>query len=266
LIRTRTKIAFFLLTLTPLLAFTQATRQAFDTIGPVSHVVAPPVNYSYSNGVSYVYEVEWRLWTAGTATLHMENAGNQQKVTATADSAGVVALLYTVHDRFESLIDRRSFCSQRISKHTEEGFHKKDTSIRFDYRSQKAVLDERNLKNNETKHAQENIPGCVVDVASGLYYVGTLPLQNDVSYTFPLNDGGKTVDVRATVEGREQVKTDAGTFNTVRVRTEDTSGALRKRGAIWIWYTDDANRIPVQMRARAFWGTLNFKLARVERK
>jgi hypothetical protein len=34
---------------------------------------------------------------------------------------------------------------------------------------------------------------------------------------------------------------------------------------VWVWYTDDAQRIPVQMRARMGWGTLTFRLARVDK-
>lgn len=244
----------------------QSQPQPTDVIGPVAHVQAPGPGHKYSDGVTYVFNVEWRLFTAGTASMRLEAAGDQQKVVASADSAGMVSLLYTVHDRFESYFDRRTFCSQRINKHTEEGFHKKDTNIRFDYPSRRAVLDERNLKNNQTKTAQEDIPGCVVDVLSGIYYIGSLPLPVGAVHTFPVNDGGKTMQVRATVEAREQVKTDAGTFNTIRVRTDETSGVMKKRGSVWIWYTDDANRMPVQMRARAFWGTLNLRLARVEKR
>ncbi|HYG98387.1 MAG TPA: DUF3108 domain-containing protein [Terriglobales bacterium] len=275
--RSVTKLVILALALASLAsAQTTPSRQAqhgfsnqpaqMDAIGPVAYVQAPPTNYRYPDGLTYVYNAEWRLFTAGTASLRLEAAGDQQKVVAGADSAGVVSLLYAVHDRFESYFDRRTFCSQRIYKHTEEGFHKKDTNIRFDYPSRKAVLDERNLKNNKTKNAQEDIPGCVVDVLSGIYYVGSLPLQMGANYTFPVNDGGKTMQVRATVEAREQVKTDAGTFNTIRVRTDEVSGVMKKRGSVWIWYTDDPSRMPVQMRARAFWGTLNFKLTRVERK
>jgi hypothetical protein len=91
-------------------------------------------------------------------------------------------------------------------------------------------------------------------------------LQNGATYTFPLNDGGKTVDVTARVEAREQVKTEAGTFPTVRVQPEASSGVLKDRGRVWIWYSDDAAHIPVQMRARMFWGTLTFRLQRIERK
>ncbi|HEV8182940.1 MAG TPA: DUF3108 domain-containing protein [Candidatus Angelobacter sp.] len=35
---------------------------------------------------------------------------------------------------------------------------------------------------------------------------------------------------------------------------------------MWVWYSDDAARIPVQMRARMAWGTLTFSLLRVDKK
>jgi hypothetical protein len=236
-----------------------------EKIGPLAHIQAPPPNYHFPDGQTYVYAAEWRLWTAGIATLRLETSGSEQKVTVAADSAGFVALLYRVHDRLEAYFDPRTFCSQRLTKHAEEGFHKRDTNIRFDYALRKSILDETNLKNNQKKHTQEDIPGCVTDVISGIYYVASLPLQVGNTYVFPLNDGGKTADVKVHVEAREQVKTDAGTFNAVRVQPEAATGVLKDRGHVWIWYTDDAQRIPVQIRARMFWGTLTIKLQRVEK-
>jgi hypothetical protein len=79
-----------------------------------------------------------------------------------------------------------------------------------------------------------------------------------------LNDGGKTVDVTAKVESRETIKVPAGTFQTIRVSPESTAGPLKNKGRIWIWYTDDARRIPVQMRGKMFWGTLTLKLEKIE--
>jgi len=235
-------------------------------MGAASRIESPGLNYHSPDNQVMVYDAEWRLWNAGTATILLESDGTNHKVTGAATSIGFAAVLYTVQDRFESHYDSRTFCSQRVYKHTEEGSHKRDTNILYDYRQRKAVLDEKNLKTNEQKHQTEDIPSCVTDVVSGVFYVGSLPLLPNGSYTFPLNDGGKTVDVRATVEGKEQVKTPAGSFNAIRVRAEAETGQMKKRGSIWIWYSDDANRIPVQMRARAFWGTLNMKLNRLEQK
>jgi hypothetical protein len=241
-----------------------AAAQEPASIGALARIQAPAQNYRFPDNVSYVYTAEWRLWTAGTATLKMERSGAQQRVTSTADATGVVALLFHVHDIFDSFFDSRTFCSGNITKHTEEGFRRKDTNIRFDYTRRKAVLDEKNLKANDSKHTEEDIPGCVTDVLSGIYYLGSLPLQVGSTYTFPVNDGSKTMEVRATVEGREAIKTDMGTFQTVRVQPVATSGPLNKKGSVWLWYSDDPAHIPVQVRVRAFWGTITVRLQRLD--
>jgi hypothetical protein len=231
-----------------------------------SRISPPPPDYAFPNGQALSYNVEWRLLSAGTASLRIDSSGGEERVTVTADSTGVFSALYPVHDRFEARFDPRTFCSAGINKHTEEGFRKLESSIRFDYGTHKSVLQEKNLKTGHSKQDQNDIPGCVTDVVSGIFYVGSRPLQVNQTYTFPLNDGGKTNDVRAHVEAREDVKVPAGTFHALRVQLEAASGVLRSKGRVWIWYSDDARHIPVQMRGKLFWGTINFQLAAIEKK
>ena len=188
-----------------------------------------------------------------------------EHVIATAEASGAVAVLYRVEDRIESYFDRHTNCSDRILKHSEEGFHKRETDLVFDATRGKSVLDERNLRSGETQHRETDSPACVTDVLSGIFYVGSQRLDPGTVHVFPLTDGGKTVDVTAFVEGREQVKTDAGTFHTVRVAVFSNSAALKGRGKVWVWYTDDAAHLPVQMRSRLFWGTMTLRLSRVEK-
>ena len=238
------------------------------TIGaaPSARVVPPPPNYTYPNGQTYVYSVEWHLFNAGTASVKLGLDAGQQHVTAIANSAGVANALYKVQDHFEAFFDPHTFCSQRVSKHTEEGSHSRQTELRFDYSRSKSVLDEKNLKTGEQKHVENDLPGCVSDVVTGFYYVASLPLQPGNTYTFPVNDGNKTTEVRARVEARDQVKVPAGAFHTVRVKAEAISGALQGRGTVWAWFTDDANHTPVQMRSKLGWGTLLFRLQRIEKQ
>ncbi len=229
---------------------------------------APEPNHHWPDFETYHYEAEWKLWNAGLATLRLQPGPNGQKqVFGTADSAGFVSLLYTVRDRFQSTFDPRTFCSAHLQKRTEEGFRKRETNILFDYSRGKAVLDEKNLKTNESKHVEFDVPACATDVLSGIYYVASLPLQTGSTYAFPLNDGNKTQTVEASTEAREQVKVPAGTFRAVRVQltSSPVEPVKKERGKVWIWYSDDAARIPVQMRARMFWGTLTLRLQRVER-
>jgi len=231
-------------------------------IGPVSHIIPPPANFVFPEE-TYVYNAEWRIWNAGTVTLGISREGTQQRVSGSAESMGAVSMLYPVHDHFQALFDPKTGCSISLHKHTEEGLHKRDTLISYVYSRRKATLDETNLKTNETKHVENDIPGCVTDVISGLMYLRTLPLLVGTSYTFPVNDGGKTVDVTAKVEAKETIKVPAGTYQTIRVSPESGDN-FKLKGKIWIWYTDDARHIPVQMRGKMFWGTLDFKLTRTD--
>jgi hypothetical protein len=238
------------------------------TIGaaPSARVVPPPPNYKFPNGQVYVYGVEWHLFNAGTATVALSLDTGQEHVTAVANSAGVVNALFKVQDRFEAFFDPATFCSLRVSRNTQEGPRSRQTELRFDYAHQKSLLNEKNLKTGEQKHVENDLPACVSDVVSGFYYLASLPLQSGNSYTFPVNDGNKTTEVTAHVEAREQVKVPAGTFQTVRVRAEAISGALQGKGTVWAWFTDDANHTPVQMRSKLGWGTLLFRLQRIEKQ
>jgi Protein of unknown function (DUF3108) len=234
-------------------------------IGASAHIDPLRPGYQFPHGQTLHYEGEWRFWTAGVATVRIERAGSQEHVAVAADSSGVVALLYRVQDRFNSYFDVKSLCSYKLLKHTEEGSHQRETVISYDYARGKAILEERNLKDNQQKKTENDIPSCVTDVVTGIFYVGSLPLQPGANYTFPLNDGGKTVTVQAHVEGKEQIKTPAGTFQTIRIGPEGDSGILKNRGRIWIWYTDDAQHLPVQMRAKLFWGTLTVYLTSISK-
>jgi len=235
------------------------------TIGPAPAQIAPPrPNYPFPDGLGYVYSAEWHLITAGTAIVKMDSAAGLRQVTATAESSGAVNVIFPVHDRFESRFDPRTFCSLSIFKHSEEGSHKRETSIRFDYPGKKSTLDEKNLKTGETKHVENDLAGCTTDVITGFYYLQSLPLQIGEKYEFPISDG-KTTMVRATVDKREQVRVPAGSFGTVLVTAEATSGPLQSKGKVWVWYSEDASHTPVQMRVKLGWGTLLFRLQRIEK-
>ena len=229
-----------------------------------ARITPPPPNYVFPDGQGYVYGTEWHLINAGTGVVRMEVSGDERKVTATAESRGVVNVIFPVHDHFEAHFDPRTFCSLSVAKHIEEGSHAHDTSIRFDYATKKSLLEEKNLKTGEKKQIENDLATCSTDVITGFYYLQSLPLQVGSIYEFPISDG-KTTIVRATVEKREHVKVPAGSFDAVQVIGEAVSGSLKNRGRIWVWFSDDSAHVPVQMKAKLGWGTLLFRLQRIEK-
>ncbi len=232
---------------------------------PAARILPPSARYRFPAHQTYFYNADWHLVNAGTARVTMESSTDGQHAVVTADTSGFVNLLFAVHDQFRTTINPRTFCSLAVSKQTQEGSRRRQTEVHFDYAHGKSLLQEKDLKTGAVKHLEHLIPPCVTDVMSSFYYVSSLPLSPGQSFVFPLNDGGPTGEITATVEGREQVKTPAGVFPSVRVRAIASAGPMKNKGRVWVWYSDDGQRIPVQLKAKVKWGTLNFRLARVER-
>jgi hypothetical protein len=234
-------------------------------LSPGARIVPPARDYRFPAHQVYFYQADWHLLNAGTARLTVQSSPEGEHAVVTADTSGFVNLLFAVHDQFRTTINPHNFCSLSVSKRTQEGSRRREAEVRFDYVRGRSLLQEKDLKTGAVKHVEHPIPGCVTDVMSGFYYVGSLPLAEGGSFVFPVNDGGPTGEITATVEGREQVKTPAGVFPTVRVRAIATAGPLKNKGRMWVWYSEDRPRVPVQVKIKVKWGTLNMRLARVER-
>jgi hypothetical protein len=110
------------------------------------------------------------------------------------------------------------------------------------------------------------IPGCVSDVLSAIFYIASQPIIPGQTFYFPLADSLRTISVGLKAEAKEDIKVPAGNFKTVRVEPTADAGVVKNRGQIWLWYSDDPRHIPVQIKARLFWGTLTFRLVSIDNK
>ncbi|HMD21698.1 MAG TPA: DUF3108 domain-containing protein [Alloacidobacterium sp.] len=215
---------------------------------------------------SLTYSVDWRVFPAGTVTFRQEADGDTHRINVEGDSIGAVNLIFRVSDRFQSSFNRRTGCSYGFSKQLIEGRRQVNSDLKFNYTQGKAILDEKNLVSGISKHEETAIPSCVSDLLSAIFYIASQQLQAGQSFQVPVFDAGKTIPVTVKIEGKESVKTPTGTYQTIRVQPTADAGVVKNRGNIWIWYTDDEHHMPVQMRARLFWGTITFQLTGIDQK
>ena len=190
----------------------------------------------------------------------------RERITATADTSGAINLLFHVSDHFQSTFDRNTGCTGEFDKQTVEGRRQINSTLKLDYAQLKSILDERNVVKGQTKHVETPIPGCLTDLLLGYVLCRVAAHGSGQSFVIPVVDALHTVPVTMKVEGREEIKTPLGTFKTIRVQPTAAAGVVKNRGNIWIWYTDDERHLPVQMRARLFWGTITFRLSANENK
>jgi hypothetical protein len=226
----------------------------------------PQPGYVFPAKQTLTFTVDWRVFTAGMAVFQLEQQGTLEKITATADTVGAVTMLFPVVDKFESGFDTKTGCSTGFSKQLLEGRRRVTGDLSFNYSQGKQTLVEKNLVKGTSKTQTASIPACVTDSLSAIFYAASQPLVVGQDVRFPLADAMRTVTVAMKVEAKEEVKTPAGTFQTIRAQPTADEGIVKNRGRIWIWYTDDARHMPVQIRASLFWGTITFHLQSYEQK
>ncbi len=227
----------------------------------------------FASGETLRYEISWRIFKAGEASIRVENHKSSDgppywQATVNANSTGFVSKLYKVEDKYVSRFDNGAMCSQFIHKTVHEG--RRHRSIRIDFHRDRklAVLKETDLANNQfLRQAEHPIPGCVYDVVSALFYVRSQPLEVGKSLQVHINDGAQTLPIYVEVQAKEEVKTDAGTFRTIRVEPKVFDGSLfRRSGRMWIWISDDPQRMLIQLKAKVFVGTITAALQGVDNK
>lgn len=227
--------------------------------GGVAQTPAPPAG-PLPGTLHYV--AHWRLLPAGKASLSWTVQGGQRQIHFTANGSELVNLFYPVHDRMVSSYDPATFCTASAVNNTLEGRRHRLTDIQYEPQQHQLILDETNPAAYPPTHKHEvkPIPGCVADLLTALDYIRAQPLQVGDSYSFRVNEGGKTSDVRCVVDLHETISTPAGRFPAVRVRPELISGGDKKLGQLWVWFSDDARHLPVEIQSHAFWGTLTAQL------
>jgi hypothetical protein len=232
----------------------------------VGELAPPRASFSFPDRQTLTYSVDWRVFSAGTAVIHFEGDGTHERISATASTSGAINMIFHVDDRFQSTFDRQKGCSSEFDKQTVEGRRQISATLKLDYEQGHAYMDQKNQVNGQTKHEESGLGGCVSDLLTGIFYASSLPIEIGHSFVLPVFDAQHVIPVTMKVEAREEIKTTLGTFKTIRVHPTADAGVVKNRGDIWIWYTDDDRHLPVQMRARLFWGTITFRLTGNENK
>jgi hypothetical protein len=219
-------------------------------LGLVSLVPNVSAQNALPSSETLYYNIEWRLISAGKAKVQWRRAAGWQ-VNVHVESIGLVSKLFRVDDDYSANLSN-ALCAESSQLLSHEGSRTRETKITFDSAAQKAIYVETDrVKNAVILSKETEIPSCVHDVAGGFYFIRTLNLEPGQSTTVAVSDGKKSVMAKVEAQAREDVKTPEGLFHTIRYEVYLFSGALYKRPAhLNIWLTDDARRLPVQIRVR----------------
>jgi hypothetical protein len=216
------------------------------------------------------YNIEWRLITAGKATVNLTSTGQRGtpwQLRLHLESVGLVSRLYKVEDDYTANLSQ-GLCVQSSLLDAKEGNRRRETKVTFDAEARKASYLERDTARNVVVANEEiEIPECVHDVIGGLYFIRTLNLEPGQSAEVPVSDGKKSVMIKVEAQQREDVKVPDGAYKAVRYEIFIFNNVLYRRQAhLYVWLSDDRRKLPVQVRVRLAFtvGTITLQLEKHE--
>jgi len=241
-------------------AVTVAEQETFLTSAPTMTIQV---------GEVLTYDISWsNILTAGTAVLDVkrEKTLDGKEVftfNVIGHSAGLLDKVFHVTDTARSVFDPVTMQSLSYSLKESYGEKKRRREMVFD-RTHKIVISRLNDDAPETF----TVPEQVQDILSALYYIR---LKEDFTVDKPLifdvHDAGKNWSVEVHTVGKEKIKTPAGSFDTMKLRTYPKyQGVFMNKGVVFLWLTDDARKIPVLMKSTLKVGSFVFTLTGINQE
>ncbi len=194
------------------------------------------------------YQVEWRSVTAGNATLQLTRQAQNWQTNLAIESAGFVSKLFKVLDIYKVTSDDK-FCGEHLDFDAQEGKRHSTTTVDFDARRRKIVLNERDLVKNSADKHEMDMPPCTYEITGALAAVRVMRMEPGKTITLPVTNGKKLANIKVEALTREKIAVNGKNFDTIRYEAFVFDNVLyRRKGRLFVWMTDDQERLPVQLR------------------
>ena len=230
---------------------------------PAKKAPAPRVERKvpYTVGERLTYDVSWSNYvSAGTLNLTVEAKrpsynSTAYYVVAEAQTEGLLAKLYTLYYKADTLVDAYSMLPQRGSVFSREGSGQRMKITTFDHGKKRGRFEMQTM----SKMAKDLTLGTATqDILSAVYALRTIAPKTGEQFTMPVSDSGWLYEVLWTVGQVEPVKVASGqTVQALRVtpRATNEKGDIVGAGSV-IWLATDGSFKPVRMEAAAAVGRI----------
>jgi len=219
----------------------------------------------FAPGETLSYDVSWSMAfvTAGTATLrvvdkHASFGSLAYYILGEGRPTPMLAKLYSLYYKADSLLDVYSLTSQRGSVYSDENGRRRMTSLRFSPDGRPALFEMQTSTNMRKDIA---VPSQSQDALSALFALRAMTLSPGMTIRMPVCISDRVYNMAALVVVREDVKTGLGTQRALKVRPimTDLSGNPAGRGLV-LWLSDDAKKLPLRLQADLTVGSFNLVL------
>ncbi len=214
---------------------------------------------SFAPGEQLKYRLRYGFITAAEATINVLDSDMKfggrpvYHLVAEGKTAASFNLFYKVRNRYDSYIDRTSLLPYYYTENIREANYRRNDKAQFDQVQNKITATKGVFKGRDK----------TFDLVSAFYYARNLDMSAiKPGYTFsiPYFLDDEVADMRITFVGRETIKTPLGTFSCLKFNPSIKPGRIfRKDSKLYLWITDDGNRIPVKAQVEILVGSVTLE-------
>ena len=207
----------------------------------------------FATGETLTYDVSWSgLLTAGTAVTRVVQkrpsyGGTAFEITADGRPMPLLARIYPVYYKMDTLLDSTSLLSQWTGLYTEERARKRQTSMHFDRGTQVVHYE---MTTEPAAKADVSTVAGVQDGLSLLYAIRTHAFRAGERFTVPVADDGSLYTVSFETTGPEVVAVKLGAIEAWSLKVTILDAQQQPAGKnIALWISTDARHLPVKIQA-----------------
>lgn len=213
----------------------------------------------FKSGEELDYKLRYGFLTAAEGHLTVNDATLDGKpvfhLTARGQTAGTFEVFYKVNNLYESYIDTKTLLPYLYTETIKEGSYRRSDRVTFNQTAKKVTSREKgtfSFKND------------LLDLVSAYYYARNLDISklkpgSKINLQYFLIKDVSSLGI--TYVGKERIKTSMGTFNCLKFNPTIKPGRIFKESSkLYLWVTDDGNRIPVKAQVEILVGKVTMEL------
>jgi hypothetical protein len=207
------------------------------------------------------YKLKYGFITAAEATIKVTdsdlkfNGKPTYKLHVDAHTSGTFDVFYKIRDRYDSYIDKVTLTPYFYQENIREGGYRREDKARFTQSTRK-VVSNRGTFTGPTNQT--------FDLVSAYYFARSLDISKmKIGDEFALNYflGDEINQLKIEYIGKEVVKTKLGKIRCLKFSPSIQPGRIfRKDSRLYLWITDDGNRVPVKAQVEILVGAVTMEI------
>lgn len=220
---------------------------------------------AFNEGEILTYKLRYGFITAAEATLKVLPSDmkfdnkSTYRLSVDAQTSGTFDIFYKIRDHYDSYIDKTDLTPYFYQENIREASYRRQDKARF-YQDAKKVVANRGTFTTPTTQT--------FDLVSAYYFARSLDISKlNINDTFKLNYflGEEISSLEIEYIGKEVIKTKLGEIRCLKFSPSIKPGRVfRKDSKLYLWITDDNNRVPVKAQVEILVGAVTLEIKSAE--